>query len=161
MDPTKLPAFLMAAIYLTAGVPGAWVLWYARIYNAAIKDRAMTYLWFFLMFCCHLVFVAWSAIAPPVAGGAAHAGFVEGVAALSKSAFVGGVYVAGGCLWSLEGAWSLWALQRAYATFRGHGADRRLKAELAAAGAGAAAAAAGAAAASGGGGGGGGGRGRV
>lgn len=77
--------------------------------------------------------------------GAAHAGFVEGVAALSKSAFVGGVYLAGGCLWSLESVWSLWTLQRAYATFRGHGADRRLKAELQAAGADAAAVAAGAA----------------
>lgn len=27
MDPTKLPSFLMAMIYLCAGVPGAWVLW--------------------------------------------------------------------------------------------------------------------------------------
>jgi len=145
MEPTKLPAFLMSAIYLTAGVPGAWVLWYARLYHAAIKDRAITYLWFFLMFSAHLIFCCWSAIAPPIAGGAAHAGFVEGVAALSKSAFVGGVYLAGGCLWSLESVWSLWTLQRAYATFRGHGADRRLKAELQAAGADAAAVAAGAA----------------
>ena len=158
MDPTKLPAFLMSAIYLTAGVPGAWVLWYARLYHAAIKDRAITYLWFFLMFSAHLIFCCWSAIAPPIAGGAAHAGFVEGVAALSKSAFVGGVYLAGGCLWSLESVWSLWTLQRAYATFRGHGADRRLKAELQAAGADAAAVAAGAAIRGGGGGGGGAGR---
>ena len=112
MDPTKLPAFLMSAIYLTAGVPGAWVLWYARLYHAAIKDRAITDLWFFLMFSAHLIFCVWSAIAPPIAGGAAHAGFVEGVTALSKSAFVGGVYLAGGCLWSLESLWSFWTLQR-------------------------------------------------
>ena len=130
LDPTKLPSFLMAAIYLCAGVPGAWLLWYARVYNAAIKDRALTYAFFFLAFGAHLIFCAWTAIAPPIAGGNAHAGFITGVTNLSTSAPVGGVYLASGCLWSLETLWSVWVLRSVYAAFRGQGGERRLKSEL-------------------------------
>jgi hypothetical protein len=115
---------------------------YARLYNAAIKDRAITYAWFFLAFGAHLIFCGWSAIAPPIAGGNAHAGFITGVSNLSRSAAVGGFYLASGVLWSLEALWSVWVLKSVYSAFRGGGGDRALKAELTAAGGQAAAAAA-------------------
>jgi len=51
-----------AAIYALGGVPGAFILWYMRVYNAAIKDSAFGYAIFFAGFMAHLVFVGWSAI---------------------------------------------------------------------------------------------------
>jgi secretory carrier-associated membrane protein len=146
MDVKKFPALLMAAIYFFAGIPGAWVLWYMRLYGAAIKDRALSYAAFFIFFAAHLVFCAWSAVGPPFASGDSHTGIIVGVSHLSSNVFSGVVYLIGGVLWGLESLWSLWAARAVYAAFRGQGADRRLKQELAAAGAAAGVRAAGAAA---------------
>jgi hypothetical protein len=54
-----------------------------RLYNAAIKDRAFTYAWFFLMFAAHIIFCIWSAVSPPLPLGNAwsHTGFILGVQA--------------------------------------------------------------------------------
>lgn len=50
------------AVYLIVGPPAAWVLWYRRIYNAAAKDRAITYMCFFLLYAVHIGFCAWAAL---------------------------------------------------------------------------------------------------
>lgn len=86
---------------------------YRRLYNAAIKDRAVTYAWFFIAYLIHIAFCVWSAIAPPLPGANAwsHTGFIACVRAFSASKFVGVVYTIGGVLWSLESLWSLWVLK--------------------------------------------------
>lgn len=84
-----------------------------RIYNVAIRDRALVYAWFFLMFAVHIAFCIWSAISPPLpfTNDWSHAGFVTCVKAFDKNTFVGVVYVIGGVLWSLESLWSFWAMK--------------------------------------------------
>ena len=59
-----------------------------RLYNAAIKDRAFTYAWFFLMFAAHIIFCIWSAVSPPLPLGNAwsHTGFILGVQARARAA---------------------------------------------------------------------------
>jgi len=135
MAVAKFPALLMAAIYFFAGIPGAWVLWYMRLYGAAIRDAALGYAAFFTFFLAHFVFCVWSCVGPPFASGWSHTGLIVGVSALSTNVFSGVVYIIGGVLWGVESLWSLWAARAVYAAFRGQGADRRLKQELAAAGA--------------------------
>ena len=50
------------------GVPVAWILWYYRLYNAAKKDAAFTYAWFFLAYLVHIFWCIWSAVCafPPL-----------------------------------------------------------------------------------------------
>ena len=51
-----------AVIYFVIGVPVAWILWYYRLYNAAKKDAAFTYAWFFLAYLVHIFWCIWSAV---------------------------------------------------------------------------------------------------
>lgn len=60
----SIGAFFMAVIYFLLGVPGAYILWYKRIYNACKNDRAIGFLWFFLMFLAHMGFVVYASLAP-------------------------------------------------------------------------------------------------
>jgi hypothetical protein len=122
-DGSKIGSFLWGALYLVGGVPGAWYLWYGRLYHAAIKDSAFGYGTFFLFFCtAHMVFVGWSAIGPPILNAESHAGFWI---ALSKemgaNTGVGIVYLIGASLWALEFLWSFWTLKGVYGAFRGKG----------------------------------------
>lgn len=86
---------------------------YMRIYNVAIRDRALVYAWFFLMFGVHIAFCIWSAISPPLPfiNDWSHTGFVTCIKAFDKNTFVGVVYVIGGALWSIESLWSIWAIK--------------------------------------------------
>lgn len=58
----NLSAWLWAVIYALGGIPLGFTLWYMRVYNAAIKDRALSYGLFFIFFMAHLIFVGWSAV---------------------------------------------------------------------------------------------------
>jgi len=60
-------AWLMALVYLITGVPGAFYLWYKRLYSAAKNDSAMNYLWFFLIYLVHVAFCFYAFIAPTAA----------------------------------------------------------------------------------------------
>ena len=84
-----------------------------RLYNAAIKDRALTYAWFFLIYLIHIAFCVWAAVSPPLIykNDWGHSGFITGIGAFDKSTFVGVVYMIGGGLWSLEALWSIWVLK--------------------------------------------------
>ena len=91
---------------------------YKRVYNAAIKDRAFTYAWFFLFFLIHIAFCIWAAVSPPLIYKEdwGHAGFITGISAFNNSngktsIFVGVCYMVGGGLWSLEALWSVWVLK--------------------------------------------------
>ena len=44
----------------------AWILWYYRLYNAAKKDAAFTYAWFFLGYLVHIFWCIWSAVCAPL-----------------------------------------------------------------------------------------------
>ena len=54
-------------IYWVIGTPVAWILWYYRLYNAAKKDAAFTYAWFFLAYLVHIFWCIWSAVCAPLA----------------------------------------------------------------------------------------------
>ena len=54
--------WMMAAVYLLCGVPGAYYLWYRRIYSACKRDSALTYMWFFLVYLFHLGFCFYAVI---------------------------------------------------------------------------------------------------
>ncbi len=38
----RLSGFFLALLYMLIGIPAAWVIWYIRLYTAAIKDKAFT-----------------------------------------------------------------------------------------------------------------------
>ena len=61
-DGSQVAAWLWSAIWFVGGVPGAYILWYSRLYNAAIKDSAFGYAIFFAGFFANLVFSIWSAV---------------------------------------------------------------------------------------------------
>ena len=86
---------------------------YRRLYNAAIKDRALTYALFFLAYLIHIAFCIWSAIAPPLPGANAwsHTGYIACLRAIKVNKFVGILYAIGGVLWTLESLWSLWVMK--------------------------------------------------
>ncbi|KAK9819936.1 hypothetical protein WJX72_004131 [[Myrmecia] bisecta] len=128
----RLAGFFLATIYWLAGVPGAWILWYMRLYHAAIKDRAFTYAWFFLLYLVHIAFCLWSAIAPPLpmTNDWSHTGYIVCLKAFDKNTFTGVIYVIGAVLWTMESLWSFWTLKSVYSSFRGSGGDK-LKREMA------------------------------
>eukprot|EP00887_Chlorella_sp_A99_P001929 scaffold18.g1929.t1 len=117
----KTGSWLWSIIWMLGGVPGAYILWYARIYNAAIKDSAFGYAVFFAGFMANLVFCIWSAVAPPILSSWSHAGFMSAISAIGDNTGVGVMYFIGAAFWSLESLWSLWTLKFAYASFRGNG----------------------------------------
>ena len=83
------------------------------MYNAAVKDRAFTYAWFFLFFLVHIAFCIWAAVSPPLIYKKdwGHAGFITGISAFGDSVFVGVLYMVGGGVWALEALWSIWVLK--------------------------------------------------
>lgn len=84
-----------------------------RVYNAAIKDRAVTYAIFFVFFCVHIIFCVWSAVSPPLpfSNDWSHTGFICGIKAFGSNTFTGIIYVVGASLWTLETLWSIWCLK--------------------------------------------------
>ena len=61
-----------AVIYWVIGIPVAWILWYIRLYNAAKKDAAFTYAWFFLAYLVHIFWCIWSAVCAPISPSTPH-----------------------------------------------------------------------------------------
>ena len=53
---------MMAAVYLLCGVPGAYSLWYRRLYSACKNDSALSYLWFFVVYLGHIAFCLYAFI---------------------------------------------------------------------------------------------------
>lgn len=62
--PSKAMTLVFAAIYLVLGIPGAWILWYSRLYLAMRRDGAFSFATFFCTFLVHIAFCAWAAVAP-------------------------------------------------------------------------------------------------
>jgi hypothetical protein len=119
----SIAAFLWGSLYVVGGVPGAWFLWYRRLYRASIKDSAFGYGLFFLFFAsAHLIFTAWSAVAPPIINSWSHVGFWVGAQEVQgESGALAVLYYIGGGFWSIEFLWSFWTLKKVYWAFRGAG----------------------------------------
>jgi len=101
VDADFLVPMFLALFYMVVGVPAAWVLWYQRIYNASRNDRAITYMWFFMLYIVHIGFCIWGTIAPPwgVGGDRAFAGAVRLSKMFDEGVFYGVVYLIGFVLW--------------------------------------------------------------
>ena len=100
---------------------------YRRLYNAAIKDRAVTYAWFFLFYLVHIAFCIWSAVSPPLPGANdwSHTGFIACIQAYHASNIVSVLYTSGGVFWALESLWSFWVLKTVRGCLAGAAASIR------------------------------------
>jgi len=112
--------WFMAVIYLGAGVPLAWVLWYRRIYSACKHDSAIGFLWFFLMYLVHIGFTIYA-----FTGMSTTEFSLTGIAswqkASSESTPVGFMYLAGMIMFALDLVLSINAIRLVYRNFRGSG----------------------------------------
>lgn len=109
------------------GVPGAYYLWYRRLYNACKNDSAMMFAWFFLVYLFHILFCVYAAVAPSGLFGTASyslAGAMSFISAFDEGdngTALGGVYAFGFVLFLLEVLLSAYTLRAVYAAFRGSG----------------------------------------
>mmetsp|Transcript_22952 Transcript_22952/g.63706 ORF Transcript_22952/g.63706 Transcript_22952/m.63706 type:complete len:345 (+) Transcript_22952:188-1222(+) len=126
-----ISAFFMAAIYAAAAIPGALFLWYLRLYNATMRDRAITFGWFFLMYLIHVAFCFWAAVAPPLGTSAmSFTGVFSTLKAFNGGVGFGVMYIIGTVLWGLEALWSLLCFQQTYSQFRAGGGQAQLNAQM-------------------------------
>jgi len=121
---TLLEDWLVACLLFLGGLPGAALLWYLRLYNAAMRDRNVSFIWFFAMYVVHIGFCVLAAIAPPLDGPAFYfAGFLSGnrIFQSGYEDWLGIMYMIGGCLWILESAACVYGLGVALRFWRGSG----------------------------------------
>mmetsp|Transcript_20566 Transcript_20566/g.52726 ORF Transcript_20566/g.52726 Transcript_20566/m.52726 type:complete len:339 (-) Transcript_20566:36-1052(-) len=126
----ELGSFFLAVIYLVTATPLAMFLWYMRLYNATIRDRAITFGFFFVMYLIHVIFCFWAAIAPPIGSGGSQrsfAGLFLCLNVFSEGLGFGILAVIGTIMWALEAVWSLLVLQQTYSQFRAGGGTARLQ----------------------------------
>eukprot|EP00891_Asterochloris_glomerata_P007236 jgi/Astpho2/7236/e_gw1.00113.104.1_t len=110
----RLTGWFLAIIYMVAGIPLGWWLWFKRLYNAAKKDRALSYAPIcFCFIAVHCAFCVWSAVAPPLpsVNNWSHTGFIACISAFKANKFVGVLYVIGGAAWTVESLLSIWVLK--------------------------------------------------
>ena len=116
-------AFLMSFIYLSCGIPGAWSLWYRRLYNACKSDRAFGFLWFFAMFMVHTGFVSFASLAPSWFGAErwSFCGVLNLKQALEKDKILGVMHAVVMSLFMLDALLSVVCMRWVYKSFRGGG----------------------------------------
>ena len=90
----RVVSWLVAIIYFLAGVPGAYFIWYRRLYMAAKNDSGLKFGWFFLMYLGHLAFMVYACISPPSGAGDqwSLAGMMVLKSALNKDKVLGAFY---------------------------------------------------------------------
>ncbi|PSC72574.1 Secretory carrier-associated membrane 1 [Micractinium conductrix] len=120
-DGKAIASWLWASIWMVGGIPGAYFMWYSRLYNAAIKDSAFGYAMFFAGFFANLAFSVWSAVGPPFLAEKSHTGYISAINRMNDNTGVGIVYFIGAAFWTLESMWSLWVYKLVYRAFRGQG----------------------------------------
>eukprot|EP00246_Nothoceros_aenigmaticus_P007334 TRINITY_DN21054_c0_g1_i1.p1 TRINITY_DN21054_c0_g1~~TRINITY_DN21054_c0_g1_i1.p1 ORF type:complete len:304 (-),score=40.63 TRINITY_DN21054_c0_g1_i1:680-1591(-) len=121
-------AWFLALIYILAGVPGSYILWYRPLYRAMRTESALKFGWFFLFYLIHIAFCIYAAIAPPIVfKGRSLTGVFPTVDLLSHHTVVGIFYVVGVILFSLEAVLSLYVLKQVYSYFRGSGKAAEMK----------------------------------
>ncbi|THU44188.1 hypothetical protein C4D60_Mb02t04770 [Musa balbisiana] len=124
--------WFLAIIYFISGVPGAYFLWYRPLYRAMRTESALNFGWFFLFYLLHIVFVIYSAVAPPIIfKGKSLTGILPAVDLISSKVLVGIFYFIGFGLFCLESLLSVWVMQKVYMYFRGSGKAAEMKREAA------------------------------
>ncbi|XVE87962.1 hypothetical protein DITRI_Ditri19aG0030400 [Diplodiscus trichospermus] len=124
--------WFLAIIYLIAGVPGAYVLWYRPLYRAFRKESALRFGWFFLFYLVHVGFCILAAVAPPIVfKGKSLTGILSAIDLIDGNALVGIFYFIGFGLFTVETLASIWVLQQVYMYFRGSGQAAEMKREAA------------------------------
>jgi hypothetical protein len=123
----RIVSWLVAIIYFLAGVPGAYFIWYRRLYMAAKNDSGLKFGWFFLMYLGHLAFMVYACISPPGSAGDqwSLAGMMVLKSALSKDKVLGGFYAVAFCLFVLDAVLSVVSMKLVWTSFRagGHNAS--------------------------------------
>ena len=130
-DHKILQAWLLSIIYMVVGIPMGFLLWYMRLYNAAQKDRALTYFFFFIFYSVHIIWCIWAFLSPPVGVQWSLTGLMSMAEAFNENSVLGIFYLIGVICWALEGLLSLYCLQVAYRTFRGRAPPSAIKKEFA------------------------------
>nr|XP_043631512.1 secretory carrier-associated membrane protein 1-like isoform X1 [Erigeron canadensis] len=124
--------WFLAVIYLIAGVPGAYVMWYRPLHRAMRTDSALKFGWFFLAYMFHIAFTVFAAVAPPIIfKGKSLTGILPALDLLTSNAIVGIFYMIGFALFALESVISIWVIQQVYMYFRGSGKAAEMKREAA------------------------------
>eukprot|EP00898_Chlorokybus_atmophyticus_P006907 jgi/Chlat1/7217/Chrsp57S06858 len=123
--------WFLALAFMVIGIPGAYWLWYKRLYNAARRDRAVTYSIFFCMYMVHIAWCVYAFIAPPIilSGGKSLTGIFTLINVLGANTTIGIMYIVGCVLWGSEVLFSFWVLKMVYSRFRGSDGANRLRSE--------------------------------
>jgi len=112
--------WFMSVIYLGAGAPLAWYLWYRRVYSACKHDSALGFMWFFLVYLVHIGFCIYAFIGMD-ATEYSLTGLGNWGKAAKESAPIGFMYLAGMIVFGIDALVSINAIRMVYATFRGAG----------------------------------------
>ena len=117
---TAVSGWFMSVIYLGAGVPLAWTLWYRRVYSACKHDSALGFMWFFLIYIVHIGFCLYAFIGIDAAAYSL-TGLGNWWKANNKSPPIGVMYLVGTFLFGTDIIISVNAIRMMYAVFRGAG----------------------------------------
>ncbi|KAI3502197.1 hypothetical protein L1887_30229 [Cichorium endivia] len=122
--------WLCAVIYIILGIPGSYCLWYRPLYRATRSDSAVKFSFFLLTYSFHILFCAFSTLAPPmIIEGKSITGILPALAYLTGNATLAGLYFIGFGLFFLETVISIWVMQQVYSYFRGSGKAAEMKRE--------------------------------
>lgn len=125
--------FLLGIIYLLAGYPLSYFLWYRPLYRAMRSESLLRFGWFIIFYLLHIAFVVLAAIAPPIIfKGKSLAGLIPAISLFGDKLIVGILYAVGAGLYILEAFLSCWVLKSVVQYFRGEGKAAELKREAAA-----------------------------
>ncbi|KAE9607189.1 hypothetical protein Lal_00026036 [Lupinus albus] len=123
--------WLLAIIYLIAGVPGGYVLWYRPLYRVFRNESALKFGWFFMVYLIHIGFCIVAAVAPPIVfNGKSLTGILSAIDVVGHHVLIGVFYFIGFGLFCLEILVSLWVIQQVYMYFRGSGNAAAMRQEV-------------------------------
>merc|ERR1712203_229449 len=115
-------SWLVANFIAACGIPGAWHLWYRRLYDSARGESTLSIMPFLINYGMHVAFCGFTVILPGGFATFALTGLQATVSAFGVSSLLGIIYLVGAALWTLETALSALTLCSAYRCLsRGNG----------------------------------------
>lgn len=127
IEGTDVLGWVFAAVYVVTGVPGAWLIWYGRLYNAAKNDRAFTFMFFFIGHMVHIAFCIFAAIAIPVGESDSFCGLLRTLDIFKKATWIGVIFLIGFVGWVANALISIYVWQQAMRNFRGRSGPSQLR----------------------------------